>query len=251
MIFAQKQKNKKHTKHSERDHSTGTMGSVKGLAQNLSTISSNELLECSVTLEKLNMDELNKSNTNRESNEKHGSPVESTDLMSQLNMSHSENMAINMDMDMDMDTIEIMASHDNETITIPEHNYMEYPHVVNIAPAHQLNHEQNQFYFEIERFNETLTPLPLNFETNACDAYSVSQNQLPSIVEVHSNFQVKQEKMDALPIFKSDNVIYEVFDSDEEEALNSRDSGRETNDTIIDLDSSHIPTMGVLMMSKK
>lgn len=221
------------------------MGSSEGSAQNLSTISSNGLLECSVTLEKLDMDELNHA-----SNEKLESPnksVESTSAMSQLNMSHSENMAI----DMDANTIETMASI-NEAVTIPKHNNIEYSHLVDIDHDHRLNHEQSQFYFEMEQFTEMLAPQSQNFDANAYDAYSnLNQNQLTSIVEVHPEIQVKEEKMDAMPIFQTNDEIYEVLDSDEEEALNSRDSGRETNDTIMDLDSSHIPTMGVLMMVKK
>lgn len=240
---------KKHTKHSERDHSTGTMGSVEGSPHNMST---KGLLECSVTLEKLDMDELNKSTASHESNEKQESPIESTSVKSQLNMSHPENMLINMD----VDTIDTVPSINNAvTISESEYNNMEYSqnlHMVDIEPDHQLHHEQNLFYFGMEQFNATLAPLSQNFEANAYDAQISNQNHSSSIVEIDPEYRAKEEKMDVIPILNSDqNVVFEVLDSDEEEALNSQNSERETNDTIIDLDSKHTPTMGVLMLAKK
>lgn len=217
----------------------------EGSAKNLSTISADSLPKCSVFLEKINVLEFNNSNENRTSDQKHESAAESTSLVSQPMVNHSENMVIDMDV---MDTMENLASI-NPTDTIPAQNDIEYPRVLHIEPDHQLDHEQNKFYFGLEYFDETLSPTQ-NFETNPFDTYNFSQNHLATTIDIMPEFQLKEEKIDALPIYKMGEVI-EVLDSDEEEAVNSRDSGRDTNDTTIDLDSSHIPTMGVLMMSKK
>lgn len=229
----------------DRSQSTSTMGSVKNSTQNLSTTSSNCLLDCSVTLEKLNMDELNKLNTNLESNEKLQSPVESPGVVSQINTSHSEKMVINMD----VDTIET-AAPTNEIVTNPEQSEIDFSYLADIELDQQFYDEQNQFYIENQRLNETHPPLLQNFEANAYNAYNFNQNQLMSIAEAQPEYRVKEEKLDSVPTpCKIENMIYEVLDSDEEEAMKSRNSGNDSTDTIIDLDT-HVPTMSVLMIKK-
>lgn len=234
----------------------GTIGSANGSPQSLSTMSSIELPECSVTLEKLNVHDLNKSNASNASNKKHESPdrspikppVASTSSVSQqIKTSHSENMVVNMDVD-----AMVPIAPANEAVEILNHNSMEYSYMDDIELDPQ--YDQNQSHFE----TDLTSSLPRNFDTNAYDAYvyDLIQDPLTSFIDIQPSFQVKTEEMHALPhkapsMLSDESVIYEVLDSDEEEALNARDSGRETNDTIIETDSSHIPTMGVLMMAKK
>lgn len=197
----------------------------------------NELPQCSVSLEKLSDCELNKSIKSRES------PIPSTSSMCQPILDRHEHLVI----DVDLDTTEMMTAT-NEAVPIPDHNAIGYSHTENTETNYQ-----EQFYYEMEHSNRTIPSMPKHFDPNANDEYNSSQNQLTSTIDVYPDYQVKEEKverMDAHMTFGSD-IIYDVLDSDEEEALNSRDSGRETNDTVIDMDSSHIPTMGVLMMAKK
>lgn len=227
---------KTHTKYSEENCVNDTLGLFKRSEKNSSTISVDDLPKCSVSLEKL---ELNESNTNRTSDQKHESSVESLSLMPQPEAMDPEAAVI----DMDMHTIETVASI-NEAATIPNQNDNGYRHMPDIE-SDQLfaDEQQNQYYFQMEP----------NFKTNPFDAYNLSEDQLISTVDIQPELPlVKEEKMDtAPPIFKMDDVVYDVLDSDEEEALYSRDSGRGTNDLINDLDSGHVPTMGVLMMIKK
>lgn len=271
---------KNHAKESERSLSTGTsaMASAKG-----STISINGLLDCSVTLEKLDMHELNESNTSLAINPKHESPaklpVESTTPVSsqqqEIKTAHSENMVVNVD----IDSIETMAPINkdftvadpneivdadvnmapaNEAVLNADHNDVIYCDAVSVEPELQTNYEQNQYFFQTDHFNEMFeSSLRMNLDQNGFDAYDCKLNQDPvTTYSVASDVQVKQEKQHTEPYMlqqtlSNDSVIYEILDSDEEDALNARDSGRETNDTIIETDSSHIPTMGVLMMAKK
>lgn len=249
---------KKHTKDSVQNCSTGTMRSVKG-----STISLDGLLECSVSVEKLDMDELNKSNAANASNVKHESPVKSPVKLpvestapqvsqeQKMKAAHSESVVVNMD----IDTFETMAPP-NGADTVPDHIEMVYSDAVNMEPDLQLNYEQNDYFYETEHFNEMFeSSLRMNFDQNDYN-YNLNQDPMTVYSEIDPNFPVKTEKIYPEPNtlqqeISNDSMIYEILDSDEEEALNSRDSGRETNDTIIDTDSSHIPTMGVLMMAKK
>lgn len=251
---------KKHAKYTERSCTTSTMGST----QNLSKISLNGLLDCSVTLEKLDMSvsALNEPNASHASIEKVessvkspiGSPVKPASSESQqIKISHAESMAVNTDADI----IETMAPI-NEAVRMSDGNSVEHLELMDIELDPQMNYDQNQYYFEADCFNETGTPSLLhNFDANAYD-YNLNPDPLVSFVDAHlGHFQVKEEKEHALSeqslphTLSNESMIYEVLDSDEEDALNARDSGRETNDTIIEADSSHIPTMGVLMMAKK
>lgn len=244
---------KEHAKDSEPSHSTVTMESAKG-----STIPLNGLIDCSVSLEKLDMHELNKSNP---INPKQESPVKKpvvtkttplkTTAVSQQPIKIAEPESVVVDMDIEM--IETMAPA-NEVVTAADHNDMVYADALNIEPEIHVN-----YFFETDQFNEMLeSSMRLNFdrnELNAYENYNPVQDPLIDYSEL-PNFQVKEEKVNASPptlhqTLSNDSVVYEILDSDEEDALNSRDSGRETNDTIIDTDSSHIPTMGVLMMAKK
>ena len=150
-------------------------------------------------IEKLNINEFITSNAKHTSNEMQESSSESASVMSQLNMSHSENMEV--------DPIETMV-FTNETVTIPDHNDMEYSH----AAGHPLHYEPNPFEFEMKHYHRYA--LSQNFETSAYsayDAYGFNQKQLPPII---GSFQLKQEhheKMVPPPVWTSENVVYEVL----------------------------------------
>lgn len=266
---------KKRAKDSEQSHNTGTMDSPKG-----STMSLNGLLDCSVVLERIDVDEANTTIASDAVAAKHESPAEPTAPMSQpeIVMAHSEVVAV----DMEIESIEItaptndvhpVANHNevgyadaflapaNEAVPTADDNGSVYSNQVNVEHAPQMNYDQNSCYFDVERFNEMLdSSMRLNYDHNQYNAYDYNLNQENpprTYGNIHPNFQVKEEKIQTelhtLPqTLANDSMIYEILDSDEEEALNARDSGRETNDTIIlDTDASHIPTMGVLMMAKK
>lgn len=194
------------------------MRSGKDPARNMSSISVEGLLDCSVTLERIDISELNKSITSHVLDKKH----ESIEIMESANESSS------------------VTDDDDDDDDIGHSNAIE------IEPDYLPYYEQQQSCYTMEHFNETHTSLPQSVAAKTYDR--LSQDQLSSVTQADPNFSIKEEKLNELAI-SSSNVVYEVLDSDEEEAMNSRDSGRETNDTAID-DSNHIPMMGVLMMSK-
>lgn len=197
--------------------------------RNVSSISMDELLECSVSLERLDFHDLNKSNANNSLDKKHEPSVGSTkQLMPQSTVN----------------TIEIMTTSTNEPTTSDDDDIGQPP-VLDIESDHESDNEQKPCYYEMENLNDTSASH--TFETNAYDPYNSYENQLSSTMETHSDFESGD-----VSIINQSHVVYDVLDSDEEEALNSRDSGRDTNDTIADmaLDSKHIPMMGVLMMKK-
>lgn len=159
---------------------------------------------------------------------------ESLSVMPQPNVNQPEAMNV----DMDISTIEVMA-YVNEADPTQKETDNEYPHMPDIESDDLFADDQKQYCLQMEP----------NFETNPFNAYSFGENQLISTVDVQPDLPlVKEEKMDTVPTI-NDSVIYEVLDSDEEEAAYSKDSGRDTNS--IELDASHVPTMSVLMMAKK
>lgn len=149
-----------------------------------------------------------------------------------------------------------MASTANETMAFAneasnDNDEIEYSHVEDTDP------DQQQYYYQGEYSHESHPSMAQAFQAHPYDAYSLQPDQLTSVIEIHPeypvkpDFEIKEERMDDVIFLNRPDEIYEVLDSDEEEALHSRDSGRETNDTAFDADTSHIPMMGVLMMAKK
>lgn len=224
-----------HTRTQLNNHTgdTVTLETSTGSVKNASMVSVDSLPGCLVSLERLDELQLNKSNTNRGSDQKHVTPVKTTISTAQPKAKHVERMDIDMNLDeRTLVTITVSPSKADKT---NDQNDSGYRHMPDLNSDFILGYEPEQLYIPMEEV-----------EQKPCDAYNHNENQFMPGIDMQSDLVEEENLNISDPIRTKTESVYEILDSDEEEAINSRDS---RNDTTID--SKHVPTMGVLMMAKK